>query len=191
MKNLAVFILCVLLSTQIAISRDIISDLETNWNNTWSMSGSFIQVSSDGNEVDGKFYILKPSQFRFDYNGQDETVILNKNLLKIVDSDGYQKDSFLIGNHFLKKFLSDDLHFTKEFELISLIASDNFHEIFLKHKDKDQTNHIKIFFDKNTLDLKKWEIYDEFNNKTYLEFTKIKKNISISQNLFVVKYKNN
>ena len=87
--------------------------------------------------------------------------------------------------------MSDDLNFTKEFELISLIASDNFHEIFLKHKDKDQTNHIKIFFDKNTLDLKKWEIYDEFNNKTYLEFTKIKKNISISQNLFVVKYKNN
>ena len=191
MKNLAVFILCILLSTQSAISKDIISDLERNWNNTWSMSGSFIQVSPDGNKVDGKFYILKPSQSRFDYNGQDETVILNKNLLKIVDSDGYQKDSFLIGNHFLKKFLSDDLNFTKEFELISLITSDNFHEIFIKHKDKDQTNHIKIFFDKNTLDLKKWEIYDEFSNKTCLEFTKIKKNISISQNLFVVKYKNN
>jgi outer membrane lipoprotein-sorting protein len=36
--------------------------------------------------------------------------------------------------------------------------------------------------------MKKWEIYDEFDNKTVFKFTKIKKNIFISQNLFVVRY---
>ena len=60
-----------------------------------------------------------------------------------------------------------------------------------KPKNEKTDYHAKLFFDINTLDLKKWEIYDEFNNKTVLEFTKIKKNIFISQNLFVVKYNNN
>ena len=57
----------------------------------------------------------------------------------------------------------------------------------LKLKNKSD-NQIKFVFDRDTLDLKKWEIYDEFGNKTVFKFTKIKKNIFISQNLFVVKY---
>ena len=58
----------------------------------------------------------------------------------------------------------------------------------LKVKDDKSDNQIKFVFDQQSLDLKKWEIYDEFNNKTVFKFTKIKKNIFISQNLFVVKY---
>ena len=55
----------------------------------------------------------------------------------------------------------------------------------VRNHDSGQIN---ITFDESTLDIKKWEIYDEFQNKTVLEFTKIKKNIFISQNLFVVNY---
>ncbi len=58
----------------------------------------------------------------------------------------------------------------------------------LKVKDDKSDNQIKFVFDQQSLDLKKWEIYDEFGNKTVFKFTKIKKNIFISQNLFVVKY---
>ena len=58
----------------------------------------------------------------------------------------------------------------------------------LKVKDDKSDNQIKFVFDRQSLDLKKWEIYDEFENKTVFKFTKIKKNIFISKNLFVVKY---
>ena len=58
----------------------------------------------------------------------------------------------------------------------------------LKVKEDKSDNQIKFVFDQQSLDLKKWEIYDEYRNKTVFKFTKIKKNIFISQNLFVVKY---
>ena len=58
----------------------------------------------------------------------------------------------------------------------------------LKVKDDESDNQITFAFDQQSLDLKKWEILDEFGNKTVFKFTKIKKNIFISQNLFVVKY---
>ena len=58
----------------------------------------------------------------------------------------------------------------------------------LRVKDDKSDNQIEFIFDRESLDLKKWEIYDEFGNKTVFKFTKIKKNIFISQNLFVVKY---
>ena len=57
-------------------------------------------------------------------------------------------------------------------------------------KNDDLENKFLLYFNRDSLDLEKWEIYDEFENKTVLEFTNIKKNIFISQNLFAVKYKN-
>ena len=69
---------------------------------------------------------------------------------------------------------------------MKLLIIITFLELTIKNDDR---NKVDIIFDKYTLDIKKWEIYDEFQNKTVFEFTKIKKNIFISQNLFVVKYK--
>ena len=48
---------------------------------------------------------------------------------------------------------------------------------------------VLFFFTKEDLTLKKWQISDEFNNKTVLEFTNIQKNIFIQPNKFVVRYK--
>ena len=64
----------------------------------------------------------------------------------------------------------------------------NFYHLMIKVKDDKPDNQIKFVFARQSLDLKKWEIYDEFGNKTVFKFTKIKKNIFISQNLFVVRY---
>jgi len=46
-----------------------------------------------------------------------------------------------------------------------------------------------FFFTVSDLKLKKWVIFDKFANKTVLEFTNIKKNISIGPNIFVVRYR--
>ena len=55
-----------------------------------------------------------------------------------------------------------------------------------------KTNEQKVtfFFDIESFNLKKWEILDEFNQKTSLEFTNILKNISIDLNKFSVRYNN-
>ena len=58
-------------------------------------------------------------------------------------------------------------------------------------KNDSTSRRVILSFNKDTIELEKWEIFDELDNKTVLEFTKIKKNIFISQNSFVVRYKNN
>ena len=169
-------------------SSEIISEIEDHWNDIKSMSGSFIQIDHEGNITEGQFYFLKPYQSKFNYDNQEESIITNKSLMRIVDKDGYQIDSYAIGQNILKEILSDELDFKNTFELISLKSIDEFYLIKISFKNESSSKGANLFFDRNTLDLKKWEIYDKFNNKTYLEFTKIKKNIFISQNLFVVKY---
>ena len=172
-------------------SNDIISKIEKNWNKTRSMSGTFIQLDTDGNYSEGNFYFLKPYLSKFEYKDKKENIITNETLLRLVDKDGYQIESYSIGNNILKDLLSYNIDIKKEFDVISFLIEEDSYNLWFKSKEGLTNQSLQLFFDKNTLDLKKWEIFDELNNKTVLEFTKIKKNIFISQNLFVVKYKNN
>ncbi len=191
MKNIFFGFLLLITFVINASSNEIISEIENNWNDINSMSGTFKQLDSDGNYSDGKFYFLKPYQSKFDYDNKPENIITNKSLLRIVDKDGYQLESYSIGNNIIKKLLSTNLDIEKEFDVSSVGIKENAYTFLFKPKNKNTDVRAKLFFDINTFDLKKWEIYDDFDNKTVLEFTKIKKNIFISQNLFVVKYRNN
>ena len=172
-------------------SDPIVSAIEDNWNQIKSMSGQFEQIDQEGNIFGGQFFFLKPFQSKFIYEGREEDIITNQSLMVVVDKEGRQIDSFHIGNSILKKLLSEDILIENKFDIISLKDDNNFYHLMLKVKDDKSDNQIKFVFDRQSLDLKKWEIYDEFENKTVFKFTKIKKNIFISENLFVAKYKQN
>ena len=188
MKRFVLGLLLLLNLSNSANSNEIISQIETNWNQIKTMSGHFKQEDSDGIVSYGNFYFLKPYQSKFSYKDRSENIITNESLLVIVDREDYKIESYAIGSNVLKKLLSNNLSINEQFDLINFISENKEYTIQLRIKNK-YDNQINITFDKNSLDIKKWEIYDDFQNKTVLEFTKIKKNIFISQNLFVVKYK--
>ena len=166
----------------------IISKIETGWNNIQTMSGEFSQIDSNGHLEYGKFYFLKPYQSKFVYTNKNEDIVTNETLLRIVDKKGFQIDSYAIGSNALKKLLSNNLDIEKEFTIDYAIENEFNYEIQAGIKNTSTSNRVILTFNKDTMELEKWEISDEMNNKTVLEFTKIKKNIFISQNLFVVRY---
>ena len=185
----ACFILFFLISNTVA-ENSILNKIQDNWNDTKSMSGSFIQIVDDNEMRNGNFYFLKPYLAKFVYDNRNEDIITNERLLRIVDKEGYQIDSYLIGNHIMKSLLSDKTNIIDNLDVSNVTQKNGNYQIAVLF-DKGQTNaHVVLSFDNQTLDLKKWEITDEFMSKTVLEFTKIKKNIFISENLFDVKYRN-
>ena len=191
MKNIYIglFLFFILLSH--ALTDEITLEISKNWNQIKSMSGTFQQTDLEGIVVTGNFYFLKPYQSKFEYDNQPENIITNESLLRIVDSEGYQIDSYPIGNNIIKKILSHEININEVFDIRDIKDNSVFYELDLFIDREDETGRAILYFDKNTLDLKKWELIDEFENKTVLEFTKIKKNIFISEKLFVVKYKQN
>ena len=189
MKNKFIIFCILFFNTNFAYSNEVVSLIQNNWDEVNSMSGNFLQTDSDGITLKGKFYFLKPYQAKFLYDDRSENIITNKSLLRIVDEEGYQIDSYPIGNNIIKKLLSKDFEIDKEFKILEVIIKEKEYQLKLGLLETDLNNHILLSFDKNTMDLKKWAIYEEFGDKTVLEFTKIKKNIFISQNIFAVKYK--
>ena len=193
MIRLIIFLILILVPWQVSIAEteSIISKIQSGWNEIQTMSGEFSQLDMDGNLENGKFYFSKPYQSKFVYVNKNEDIVTNESLLRIVDKEGFQIDSYAIGGNVLKKLLSNDLDIKQEFKIDYAIENEFTYEIKASDKNAKNMSDVVLTFNKDTIELKKWEISDELSNKTVLEFTKIKKNILISQNLFVVRYKNN
>tara|TARA_B100000579_G_C22815794_1_gene847753 strand:- start:1406 stop:2008 length:603 start_codon:yes stop_codon:yes gene_type:complete len=174
-------------------NKEVISLIENSWNKINTMSGRFQQTDTDNNIEKGDFVFDKPYKARFTYDNKDETIITNKILISVLDAEGYQVDSYPLGNSPIKKILSDEIKFDEIFEIVSIeqiFDQENVYQISATNKDSDnKSGKVLFFFSIDDLTLKKWVIFDEFSNKTVLEFTNIKKNISISQNTFVVKHR--
>ena len=193
MIRLTVFLILTLVPWQVssAETESIISKIQSGWNEIQTMSGEFSQLDMNGNLENGKFYFSKPYQSKFVYVNKNEDIVTNESLLRIVDKEGFQIDSYAIGGNVLKKLLSNDLDIKQEFKIDYAIENEFNYEIKASDKNGKNISDVVLTFNKDNIELKKWEISDELNNKTVLEFTKIKKNILISQNLFVVRYRDN
>ena len=193
MIRLTIFLILALFPWQVssAETESIISKIQSGWNEIQTMSGEFSQLDMNGNLENGKFYFSKPYQSKFVYVNKNEDIVTNESLLRIVDKEGFQIDSYAIGGNVLKKLLSNDLDIKQEFKIDYAIENEFNYEIKASDKNGKNISDVVLTFNKDTIELKKWEISDELNNKTVLEFTKIKKNILISQNLFVVRYRDN
>ena len=193
MIRLTIFLILALFPWQVSSgeTESIISKIQSGWNEIQTMSGEFSQLDMNGNLENGKFYFSKPYQSKFIYVNKNEDIVTNESLLRIVDKEGFQIDSYAIGGNVLKKLLSNDLDIKQEFKIDYAIENEFTYEIKASDKSGKNISDVVLTFNKDTIELKKWEISDELNNKTVLEFTKIKKNILISQNLFVVRYRDN
>ena len=173
--------------------QEIIALIENNWNSIDTMSGRFEQIDADNNIEYGNFYFDKPYKSKFSYDHKDETIITNKILIYILDDEGYQVDSYPIGNSPIKTILSNNIKFDDIFKITSveqILDKEDIYQITTINKNSENSDgKVLFFFTVDDLTLKKWVIFDEFGNKTVLEFTNMQKNISIGPNIFVVRYR--
>ena len=174
--------------------KEIIYLIENSWNSIDTMSGRFEQIDTDLNVETGNFYFDKPYKSKFSYDNKDEAIITGRLLITVLDNEGYQVDSYPIGNSPIKNILSNDIKFEDIFKIISInkiCDEENSYQITAVNKESNEPSwKVLFFFTLDDFTLKKWVIFDEFENKTVLEFTNIQKNISIGQNIFVVRYRN-
>ena len=167
----------------------LLNTIEDNWNKIKTMSGNFIQYNSDETMSYGKFFLSKPFKSKFIYENNNETIITTETLIVLLDKEGFRIDSYPILNSPIKNLLVNEIDFQNMETNIKINEENNLYHIYIS--DLNQKNVAIFSFEKDGLDLEKWEIIDEFDQSTVLEFTKIKKNISISPETYKVRYKNN
>ena len=189
-KFFSLLFILMFLKFNFVYSDSLVNLSEANWNDIDSMTGQFKQTDHDGNIQYGNFYIQKPHRSLFEYIGQKEKILTSKFFLHIVDQKHFIIDSYPIGSNPLKYLLLENLDLQKYFDLVFTETKEEF-SINLSQKDgNNNLEKITLYFDRDSLELKKWDIFNEFGEKTSLEFTNIIKNISIGADKFVIHYDN-
>ena len=168
---------------------ELINIIEENWNSSQTISGRFHQELNDNNIISGNFYIQKPYKSNFTYDNGLENIITSRFFINIVDNKKFLIDRYPIVNQPIYKILSEEISFKEVFKILSIKIINNEIAINLVSKNNSSNSKakIKLTFNGDDYSLKNWEIVDDLGQSTYLEFTKIRKNISIDQELFVIK----
>ena len=178
-------------SSALSNESQIIGTIENEWNQTQTLAGNFIQKLDDDKIISGDFFIEKPYKSYFTYHDQEQNIITSKYFINLVDKESRLIERYPVINQPIYNLFSKEVNFNNIFEIMSVNQNQTEATIELITKDNKDNIAFKItltFHSSNYL-LKKWEIIDALGQSTYLEFTNIRKNISIDQNLFIFKEK--
>ena len=154
-------------------------------NDLKTLSADFIQISNDGAIRRGKIHITLPGKLRISYENPSDLLITSMGFWLVVQNrklkqtNNYPLSKTPLNNFLNKKFnLDNNKHNTKfnnENGVITLKFLEN--EEMVGHS-------FQLFFNTNPVQLKKWEITDEFDNVTSVSFQNLITGIQHSHLLF-------
>ena len=165
--------------------KDNYLEVKNYLSNLKSLKADFIQISDDGSIRKGKIYISLPGKLRISYENPKDLLITSMGFWLVVQNRNLkQTNNYPLSktplNFFLNKKLDlDDNDYNMNFDDKNGI----FTLKFLNKKEIAGTS-FQLFFKTNPVQLKKWEIIDEFDSKTSVLFQNLTIGIKHSHLLF-------
>ena len=177
-KFYKIFIIFFLLSTNLSASEK--EQIVTQLNNLDSLEFTFDQVVNDKTEK-GSCLLEFPGKLKCDYfDDKEKELIINKKRLAITQKR-YNKTYYypISKSPFLNILYKDrllEIVRSGEIELSSQVIK----LVYLNDKE------ITVFFDKKTLDLKGWQIIDQYNNNINFSLNIVAKNDVFKKGTFKI-----
>ena len=165
----------------------IISEIINNFDSTESMKFNFVQ-KINGKVEEGKCTIVYPKKIFCEYISFYNKILVSNGKSLVINSNKnnqyyrYRLDKTPLNLILDKKFIISKLNQLKE---------DEDYPFYYVFNLNYENNSIKVFFDKNDLNLIGWETIDIYQNIVQTFISDIQKNISVNNKIFnIQKYIN-
>ena len=165
----------------------IISQIISNFDSTESMKFNFVQ-KINGKIEEGKCTIVYPKKIFCEYISFYNKILVSNGKSLVINSNKnnqyyrYRLDKTPLNLILDKKFIISKLNQLKE---------DEDYPFYYVFNLDFENNSIKVFFDKNDLNLIGWETIDIYQNIVQTFISDIQKNISVNNKIFnIQKYIN-
>ena len=165
----------------------IISQIISNFDSTESMKFNFVQ-KINGKVEEGKCTIVYPKKIFCEYISFYNKILVSNGKSLVINSNKnnqyyrYRLDKTPLNLILDKKFIISKLNQLKE---------DEDYPFYYVFNLDYENNSIKVFFDKNDLNLIGWETIDIYQNIVQTFISDIQKNISVNNKIFnIQKYIN-
>jgi outer membrane lipoprotein-sorting protein len=153
-----------------------------------SMKGAFVQIDSDNKRMNGKFFVMRPGRFRFDYAPPSRQIIISDGQsLAIQDLDLNNEDRVSLDQTPFRLLLGKDVDLLRDAKITEVQQSDDLIVLQLEDKDPDAPGKIKLYLaTKPAMELKEWVTTDAQGQDTRVELSQLVKADDLDGNLFKI-----
>lgn len=132
------------------------------FNSITTFEGKFLQTGPDGGETTGYFVIDRPGKMRFRYYPPSQLdIIVDGRTVAVDDKAMGSQTLYLLSETPLRFLLDRNINLLEEAVVQSVSADSDFIVIVLQDPGTFVTNHLTLYFDARTTELKQWTVTDD------------------------------
>lgn len=163
-----------------------IKKAEAYLQNLHTAQADFIQTSSLGSRLSGKFYLNRPGKLRFDYNEVKDFIVADGVFVYFYDSQLGSQSNAPIGQTLADFLLREDLSLSGDLIVTKLFKKDGQVVITVVQKDDTAAGQVELFFTEIPYALSRWRVTDAQGEITEVTLKNFKTGMSFDEqeNLF-------
>lgn len=134
--------------------------------NLGTATADFIQTSSLGSRLSGKFYLDRPGRLRFDYNEVKDFIVADGVFVYFYDSQLEQQSNAPIGQTLADFLLRDDLSLSGDLNVTDAFKKDGHIFITLTQTKDAAAGQVELIFTEVPYELSRWRVTDAQSETT-------------------------
>ncbi len=168
---------------------DLIKKVSGYFNELSTMKGNFVQTTSDQKRMRGKFALLRPGKFRFDYSRPSMQVIISDGqYLAIQDHDLNNEDRVALDQTPFRLLLRKEVDLLRDAKILEVQETDDLIVVGLQDKSPDTPGRIKLYIaTQPAMELKEWVTTDAQGLETRVEVADVIKGEKLDAEQFKIK----
>ncbi len=167
---------------------DLVHKVSDYFSKIDTLQGNFVQTGADNKRMRGKFYLMRPGRFRFDYARPSRQVVVSDgHYLAIQDYDLNNEDRVALDDTPFRLLLRKDVDLVRDARIMEVQQSDDLLVVGLVDKDPNTPGQIKLFLStKPALELKEWVTKDAQGLDTRVQVSDLTKSAELDAALFKI-----
>jgi len=163
---------------------DLINAVSAHNSAIASMTGKFLQVDTQGQRIEGVFYLQRPGKIRFRYAPPSHQEILSiGNGFYVIDREEKTQYAYPQDKVPLRQFLEDKIDLLHA-GLVAINQSSNYLELTLQDDTPVGTVKVALVFDKESQDLVQWVLTNPDGTDLTFSIYDVQKGVDIPKATF-------
>jgi outer membrane lipoprotein-sorting protein len=163
---------------------DLINAISAHNSQITTMVGRFLQVDTQGNRIEGTFYLQRPGKIRFRYAPPShEEIISIGSGFYVIDREEKTQYAYPQDKVPLRQFLDDKVDLLHA-GLVAINQSANYLELTLQDDTPVGTVKVELVFDKATQDLAQWVLTNPDGSELTFSVYDVQKGVDIPKATF-------
>jgi len=161
-----------------------IDKAEAYLNSLHTATADFIQTSTLGSRLSGKFYLDRPGKMRFDYNEVKDFIVADGVFVYFYDSQLGEQSNAPIGQTLADFLLREDLTLQGDLNVVKIFKKDGQVSITVVQDDEPQAGQVELIFTEVPYALSRWKVTDAQNEQTEVILKNLKTGMKLDNSLF-------